>query len=169
MIDAVELSDWADALDRELNRFSGFTGNLAHNLKESLSACVNALNRTFAEDRVGRKVSLSLADEFSIRFCDPRFGDRVLRIVVDASVNQLYYTVFNESLSKLTGASFAPVVTMLKIDKEGLDHLLYREDDSRFLYRTFSEEWSTVDQLATYLLQQLIVPVFVDGRFIITT
>jgi hypothetical protein len=169
MIDAMELSDWADDLDRELNRFSGFTGNLAHALKESLAVCVSALNRTFAEDRVGRKVSLSPGDGFSVRFSDLRFGDRVLRIIIDASLNKLYYTVFNESLSELAGTSFAPVVTALKIDAEGLNHLIYREDGTEFSYRKFSETWSTVDQLATFLLQELIVPVFVDGRFVMTT
>jgi hypothetical protein len=169
MINAEELGDWAHDLDRELNRFSGLTGNLTHTLKESLSACVSALNRTFAEDRVGRKVSLSPADVFSIRFHDPRFEDRVLRIIIDASENKLYYTVFNQALSELVHTSFTPFVVTLKIHAEGLEHHLYREDGTIFSYGVFSEEWSTVDQLATYLLQELIVPVIVDGRFMNTT
>jgi hypothetical protein len=169
MIDEMELGDWADSLDRELNRFSAYTGNLAHKLKESLSVCVGALNRTFGDDRVGRKVSISPGDAITVRFCDPRFGDRALQIVIDASVNKLYYTVFNEPLSRLSGSSFSPFVTVLKIDREGLNHLLYHEDGTQFSYGTFSDAWSTVDQLATYLLQQLIVPVFVDANFISAT
>jgi hypothetical protein len=166
MIDEMELGDWADGLDSELNRFSAYTGNLAHTLKQSLSACVSALNRTFGHDRVGRKVSISPSDGLTVHFCDPRFGDRVLQIVIDASVNKLYYTVFNEPLSRLSGVSFSPLVTVLKIDRDGLNHLLYQEDGTQFSYGAFSDAWSTVDQLATYLLQQLIVPVFVDANII---
>jgi hypothetical protein len=169
MIDEMELGEWADGIDRELNRFSAYTGNLAHALKESLLTCVVSINRTFGDDRVGRKVSISQEDGLTVRFCDPRFSDRVLQIIIDASVNRLYYAVFNVPLSRLSGSSFSPPVTALKIDREGSAHLLYREDGTQFSNTSFSDEWSTADQLATYLLQQLIIPVFVDAYFISST
>jgi hypothetical protein len=165
MIDQSELGSWADDLDRELNRFSGFTGNLAHTLKESLSSCVTALNVTFADDRVGKRVNVLPEDALSVRFRDPRFGDRILRIVIDASVNEIYYTIFNDSLCQLSEIHFVPEATTLKISANGIIHKIFKQDDTEFTNTYFSNDWSTVDQLATYLLQQLIVPTFIDHRF----